>query len=298
MLGVLAVWAFSYYPIVKLPPGSSSQDFASKGIHYYASRDFQNALGYFKAARMFDASLAETNLNIGACYLRLGLADSALFYFEQEHKLHPNRPKTHSNLASLHLVNGRYREAAVQAEKALALADWDVTANMVYLRALAGIDSIATDIFVTRVEQAAERTDNDLYLLNDAALLLLRCGDTAQAESLLQRALHSRPPPIETDDGAFDRNFPNHFLRRRHETARTHYHLGLLAGLSGKYHLAISHNRQAIAADSSLVEAYVNLAGGYRYTGQTESADSVISIAAQRFPTNELIRQLAPRHNQ
>ncbi|MCK4371526.1 MAG: hypothetical protein KAW61_00200, partial [candidate division Zixibacteria bacterium] len=132
----------------------------------------------------------------------------------------------------------------------------------------------------------------------DAALLLLRRGDTAQAESLLQRALHSRPPPIETDDGAFDRNFPNHFLRRRHETARTHYHLGLLAGLSGKYHLAISHNRQAIAADSNLVEAYANLAGGYRYTGQMESADSVMTIAAQRFPTNELIRQLTPRHNQ
>ncbi len=297
ILCVLAVWAFSFYPIVKLPPGSPSQDFVSKGIHYYAKGDLQNALGYFQTARVFDASQAETNLNIGACYLRLGIADSALFYFEQERQLHPNRPKTHSNLASLHLVNGRYLEAAVQAEKALALADWDVTANMIYLRALAGIDSIATDSFVTRVEQAAERTDNDLYLLNDAAMLLLQRGDTAQAESLLQRALHSRPPPIETDDGAFDRNFPNHFLRRRHETARTHYHLGLLAGLSGKYHLAISHNRQAIAADSNLVEAYGNLAGGYRYTGQMELADSVMTIAAQRFPTNELIRQLTPRHD-
>ncbi|MCK4460520.1 MAG: glycosyltransferase family 39 protein, partial [candidate division Zixibacteria bacterium] len=228
MLAVVTVWAFSYYPMVKLPPGSPAQDFVSKGIHYYATGDFQNALGYFQAARMYDPPPAETNLNIGACYLRLGIADSALFYLEQERRLHSNRPKTYSNLASLHLINGRYREAAAQAEKALALADWNVTANMIYLRALAGIDSITSDSFVARVEQAAERTENDLYLLNDAALLLLRRGDTAQAESLLQRALHSRPPPIETDDGAFDRNFPNHFLRRRHETARTHYHLGLL----------------------------------------------------------------------
>lgn len=295
LLTVVAVWAFSYFPVVALPPGSPSQDLASKGIHYYAVGDIQTSLGYFQAARMVEPSRPETNLNIGACYLRLGFADSALFYLEEERRRHPQRPKTYANLASLFLVSGRFEEATAQAKEALVRAGWDVTANMIYLRALASNDSLSLDSLESRIEQAVKRTDNDLYLLNDASLLLLRRGDTTGAESLLQRALHSKAPPIETDDGAFDRNFPNHYLRRQHERARTHYHLGLLAGLAGKHHLAVSYNRQAIAADSSLAEAYVNLASAYRLTGQTAEADSVLVSVARLFPSNELINKATER---
>ncbi|MDH4035181.1 MAG: hypothetical protein OEV80_15425, partial [candidate division Zixibacteria bacterium] len=291
-LGVVIVaWACSYYPIVNLPKGSPNQDYISRGIHFYVEQDYRQALQYFYTARMLDPSFPETNLNIGACYLRLGQADSARFYFEQERSLHPERPKTYSNLASLHLVNRQFEQAATQAGKALTLAHWDANNNMIYLRSLAGLDSVATDILRTEIEKATTRTSNDLYLLNDAAMLLLGRGDTLEAVSMLQRALHTEAPPIETDDGAFDRDFPNHYLRRLKEKAISHYHLGLLAGLSGRYYLAISHNSQAIAADSGLIEAYLNLAGGHRLLGQFEIADSILTVANRRFPDNELVRR-------
>jgi len=289
---VLVVWAFSYLPVVALPSGSPAQSLASKGIYYFSRGNYQTALGYFQATRMVEPSFPETNLNIGACYLRLGIADSARFYLEEERRRHPDRPKTYIDLASLDLVNGKVSEAAALAREALARADWDVTAHRIYLRALAANDSVSTDSLLHEVNKAAGRTDDDLYLLNDAALLLLQRDDTARAQLLWQRALRSRPPPIETDDGAFDRNFPNSYLNRRHEMARTHYHLGLLAGKAGQFHLAITQNRQAIADDPSLVEAYVNLVSAYRLTGQTAEADSVLATATRLFGPDNLPEQL------
>lgn len=288
---VIGGWACSYYPVVSLPQGSPTQDYISRGIHFHIEQDYPQALKYFYTARMLDPTYPEINLNIGACYLRLGQADSARFYLEQERSLHPQRPKTYTNLASLHLVNGQFQQAAAQAQIALALTDWDVTTNMIYLRSLAGLDSVTTDSLQSEIENAAARTSNDLYLLNDAAMLLLHRGDTLQAESLLQRALHTQAPPIETDDGAFDRNFPNHYVRRQNEKAHTYYHLGLMAGLAGRYHQAISYNRQAIAADSGLAEAYLNLAGGYRLVGQFKTSDSILTITARRFPESDLVNR-------
>lgn len=295
---VIGGWACSYYPLVNLPQGAPTQSYISRGIHFYIEQDYQKALHHFYTARMFDSTYPEANLNIGACYLRLGLADSARSYFEQERSLHPQRPKTYANLASLHLVNGQFEQAAAQAQKALALADWDVTSNMIYLRSLAGQDSVATDSLRTEIEKATARTSNDLYLLNDAAMLLLNRGDTLEAESMLQRALQTQAPPIETDDGAFDRNFPNHYRRRLKEKARAFYHLGLLAGLAGRYHQAISYNSQAIAADSGFVEAYLNLAGGHRLVGQIETSDSILTMASQRFPESDLVRRTIPIRRQ
>ena len=289
---VIIGWACSYYPLLSAPRGSPAQDFVSKGIHFYIEQDYQLALKYFYTARLLDPSYPETNMNIGACYLRLGQGDSTLFYFEKERYLHPQRSKTYTNLASFHLVNGQFEEAATLAEKALALTNWDITTNMIYIRSLAKQDSVSTDCLITELEKAASRTSNDPYLLNDAAMLFLDRGDTLEAESILQRALHTQPPPIETDDGAFDRDFPNHYTRRQNQKARTYYHLGLLAGLTGRYHQAISYNSQAIAADSGLVEAYLNLANGHRLIGQLETSDSILTIANHLFPENKLVGRM------
>ncbi|MEA3296734.1 MAG: tetratricopeptide repeat protein, partial [candidate division Zixibacteria bacterium] len=264
----------------------------SQGLYHYANSDYEQALCTFRQALKVDSTFPEVNLNTGVCFLQLGTTDSAYYYFDRERTFNPQRPKTFVNLASLHLINKRYDAAVREAEHALTIMPYDVTANIVLLRAASRDQLISNDSLVSLTMVAAARTDDDLYLLNDAAVLLTHRGEPERAETILRRALNSHPSPIETDDQAFDRNFRNDLANRNLELAQTHYQLGYLAGLTGHYREAISHSRQAIERDSLLVEAYVNLISGYFSTGKVALADSVLKTANKRFPASSLIDQL------
>jgi 4-amino-4-deoxy-L-arabinose transferase-like glycosyltransferase len=283
---------FSFYPFIPLPRGGSTLSLTSKGLYYYTNKDFQRAIYYHRLALSIDSTFPETNLNLGACYFKLGMADSAGYYFEREKRLNPNRTKAYTNIASLHLVNGRYAEAITEAKQALARKPYDVMANMVLLRAASAIQKINNDSLANMAFRATDNTGDDIYLLNDAAGLLTGRGDLLVAESLLTRALNSKPPPIETDDEAFAPTFRNSFLKWEKERARTNYQLGYVYGLQGRYRDATRHSSIAIQGDSNLIEAYINLVSGLLSSGQRRQADSVLAVALAKFPTNQHLHQL------
>jgi len=283
---------FSFYPLVPLPQGSSPLPLTSKGLYYYANKDFHRAIYYHRLALSIDSTFPETNLNLGACYFKLGLADSARYYFEREKRFNPDRAKAYTNIASLHLVNGRYAEAITEAKQALAQKPYDIMANMVLLRAASATQEVDNDSLVYLAFQACESTSDDIYLLNDAAGLLAGRGNLSPAESLLLQALNSQPPPIETDDEAFAQTFRNSLPRWEKERARTNYQLGYIYGLQGRYRDATRHSSVAIQGDSSLIEAYVNLVSGLLSLGQRQQAESVLAAAIGKFPTNRHLRQL------
>ncbi len=292
LFGVGCAALFSFYPLVPLPRGSSPIQLTSKGLHYYAKEDFRQAMHYHRLALTVDSTFPETNLNLGACYFKLGLADSAQYYFEREKRFNPDRVKAFTNIASLHLVNGRYGEALVEVKQALSRKPYDVLANMVLMRAAAASREIDGDSLVHLAFQAGENTGNDIYVLNEAAGLLAGRGDLSAAESLLLRALNSRPPPIETDDEAFTQTFRNSLPKWEKERAKANYQLGYVYGLQGRYREATLHSSLAIERDSSLIEAYVNLVSGLVSLGQRQEADSILAVAIGKFPASHHLRQL------
>jgi len=292
LLGAGCAALFSYYPLVPLPRGSSPLPLTSKGLYYYANDDFHRAIFYHRLALSIDSTFPETNLNLGACYFKLGLADSAHYFFEREKKFNPDRSKAYTNVASLHLVKGQYAKAIAEAKQALVRKPYDVMANMVLLRAASATQEIDNDSLAYLAFRASENTGNDIYLLNDAAGLLAGRGNLSSAESLLLQALNSKPPPIETDDEAFAQTFRNSLPKWEKERARTNYQLGYIYGLQGRYRDATRHSSLAIQGDSSLIEAYVNLVSGLLSLGQRQQADSVLAVALGKFPANRHLRQL------
>ncbi len=292
LVPLFGLWLLSSYPVISLPRGGSPTGLLSKGLHHYASRDYREALRWFHRAAAVDSTFPEVNLNTGSCYLKLGIADSALYYFNRERAFNPQRAKVYINLASVQLLNDQYEQAAAEAARAIALSPYDVTANRVLLRAVAARKSAPDDSLMNLIGIAAVNTGDDIYLLNEAAILLSQRGCFKEAEHVLRRALRSKPPPIEMDDAAFKRQFRNSPQSRRPQLALAHYQLGYLAGLSGRLEEAIGQSHRAVSLDPSLVEAYANLVSGYLSTGQARLADSVMAVAMARFPANPVLRKL------
>jgi len=290
--GLIAA-ALSYYPLLVLPSGGLAQAKLSEGLYHFSQQDYDRALTAFRTARMDDPAFPEINLNLGVTFLRQGVSDSALFYLNQEQALHPGRVKGSINKASWYLVNEQHEKALSEIQPALEVRPYDVIANRVYLRALSADSATTGDALYAAIDEAARRTDDNVYLLNDAANLLIERRAESQAEKLLLRAANSQPPAIETDDEAFEQNFVNSRSNWDMERAKSYYQLGFLYGLSGYFGRAIDYSRRAIETDSSLAEAYVNLVSGYLSSGQIELGRETYRLAKEKFPANEVLDQLS-----
>jgi len=292
LAGAMAFGLISYYPVVALTVGNASQHLISEGIYFLATDDYERALESFTEARQIDATFPETNLNIGACYMRLGNIDSARYYFNEEKRYNPGRVKADINIASVSLLRGEYQQAVAQVAPAIQSAPYDVIANMVLLRGLFGDTLTASSELHDSVSLAAKRTGNDISLLNEAAIRFTERGYLDAAASFLSIAAATHPPPIETDDNAFERLYRNSAALWQRAKAKTYYQWGYVKGLSGQYDLAIQYSQQSIELDSTRVEAYVNLISGYLSVGRVAQAQEVLNAASAKFPDDVYLKRL------
>ncbi|MFH1688119.1 MAG: glycosyltransferase family 39 protein [bacterium] len=288
---VILGWLFSAAPLVPLPAGSSSMGLISKGLFYYNTGDYEQAIRFFRGAREVRPDFAETNLNLAACYLRSGQTDSASFYLEEELRLHPDRHRTYINLASMALLSGNPNEALTLARQAVQRVPYDRLANQVLLRAAASAD-LSNAAMAGLIDSALANTDNDLYLLNEAAVILSERGDRPRARQLLRKAIVAQRPPIETDDAAFETEFRHSTAAWRTELAKAHHQLGYLLGLDGEFARAALLSETAIAYDSTLVGAWINLVSALAQQGSLYQADSLVQVIKLRFPNDPLVRRL------
>jgi 4-amino-4-deoxy-L-arabinose transferase-like glycosyltransferase len=292
LVALLLLGAFSFAPVAPIAKAVSTQDLLSKGLMFMNNEEYDTAISYYRQALAYDESFPTTNLNLGICFLRIGNADSALYYFAREKRYHPLRSEAYTNIASFHLVNGRYHEAMDEIRQALKLKPYDVTANIILIRTAAYSDSIRPDSLCAIVRQSAMQTERDLFVLNEAAAALLSHGLTDIADSILRQALITEPPPIETDNTAFDAHHKYGSPAFEREKAQTYYRLGFLMGKQGRYEESIEYSREAVRCDPDLVEAYINLFSGYLSQGRVDRADSVLAVVMSRFPDHERVREL------
>lgn len=272
------------------PAEGRSQPYTSRGLHYFAESDYEEALAQFRTALEIEPDFPEVNLNMGNCFLKLGKGDLARGYLERETSLHPNRAKSYVSLASLALTEGNFGKARDLASVALDIKPYDVTANQARLRAVAGHGEFDVDSLYALVLAALERTHYDISLANEASIILTQRGEVDHAEQILLQALAAKPPPVETDDNMFSRNFRTSFGNWEKAKGTTCFQLGYIYGRQARYSEAIDFSQRAILKDSSLADAYINLASGYLSIGQPAKADSVLRGAARRFPANESIK--------
>jgi tetratricopeptide (TPR) repeat protein len=179
-----------------------------------------------------------------------------------------------------------------EIKQALRLKPYDITANIILIRTAAHPDGIGPDSLYAIVKQSAMQTESDLFVLNEAAAVLLAQGLTDVADSILRQALVAGPPPIETDNTAFDAHHKYGSPAFEREKAQTYYRLGFLRGRQGQYEESIRYSREAVRRDPDLVEAYINLFSGYLSQGWVDRADSVLAVVMNRFPDHDRVREL------
>ncbi len=285
----------TYLPLAPLPAGSSTHAMTAAGLYHYAQDDFETALRYHQRAYEIDSTFPEVNLNLGVTYLRLGELEPARHFFKQEIRLHPNRTNAYTNLASLHLLEEDFEAAVELSRHALDQKPYRIVPNAVLLRGLFAVDTVSESVLWRETLAAAARTNNDVYLMNDAGILLSNKEMYDRAEQILLRGLAADPPPIETDDEAFRHDFRNSSDNVREQKAKVAYQLGYISGLTEQYGKSIRYSRQAIELDPTLAAAYLNLVNGYLSVNQSQAADSVLTIAERLFPNSRYVKEFRER---
>ncbi len=301
MLGLaaaVALFMFSFLPVVRFPVGTDVTGLVSQGLYHYRLGEYHRAIQIGHQILQRDPNFPEANLNIGAAWFRLGNGDSAKYYFERERGLYPGRPRAYTNLASYYLVNHQYDSSYIKLNRALLLRPYDLSANTLLIRTAAADNSVVETELTGYLSSTLTETDSNLVIMLEAAKAASGRQSFAVAEQFLRTSLSTAPPPVETDDLVFDEAYPYTPVRLRKLRAQTHYELGFVLGQTGRFEESIIESRQAITLDSLLSAAYVNLFSGFVSTGQLRSADSVLSRASTLFPNDPTIRQLLARLKQ
>lgn len=273
--------------------------------NWYEHDDNDVSSGYFNTANVYLAGgeyeLARDNyhkvldsrpgypdaaINLGVTMLKMGQVDSAQFYFEKELSNSPDSPKAYSNLASIYILKANYDSALALADKSIELKPYFLDPYLIKLRVYASLsDSTGINKTMTAVQ---ENVDNPERAFFDAGVVFTEWGDHNKAEGFLMAAYDAKPGSAEMDDNAF-----SHASKTSGGTinikSRASYQLGYLYGLMGDYNESIEYSNTAIALDSNLVEAYINLSSGYLSIGDINNARAIADLAFKKFPNNTTV---------
>ncbi|HEX2897807.1 MAG TPA: glycosyltransferase family 39 protein, partial [candidate division Zixibacteria bacterium] len=186
---VMAAALFSFVPWVSLPVGQSTQYWNLLALNHYIRNNFVQALPLFRNAVLADSTESNANLNLGACFLKLGQTDSALYYFEREKRFNPLRPSSYTNIASIYLISNKPKEAFDEATRALALKPYNDMSHQILLRAAGELtDSISVDSLYRLTLNALNNSTYPLAAANYSATTLSRRNAREKAKEILARA--------------------------------------------------------------------------------------------------------------
>lgn len=287
--GALVLSTTNFYNVKK---DYLASGYINKANYYFYNGDFDRAIEHYHLALADDPYCPGANLNLGAVFLKKGQGDSADFYFRKELEISPGNAKAYSNLASLAYLNGDYKRAERLAEQAIDLKPYFIDPYLLSFRIYSAQDDTAA--FENKLTQALEALGANARVFLDAGLIYSEWGLYEKAAGHLRMVLEVSEPPVETDDKAFN------YTRAKGESldnlkARAAHQLGYIYGIQDQIAISIEMSNLAIALDSSLVEAYINLINAYLIAGETGKARDLIRHARLRFPDNNMIEILADR---
>lgn len=289
----LGAFLFSVTNIYGLDKSDIAGGYFNQANYYLYLNDFDQAKKYYRLTLSENRTFQDAALNLGVAFLRQGQGDSAGFYFKMEMANSPDNPRAYGNLASLCYLDGDYEYAEEMARAALNIKPYFSDAYILLMRvAHAGADSTA---FETTLQQALNTIPDDPRLYLNAGLIYSDWKMFDKAEIMLKQVLDLPEQPAETDDLNFN-------YGRRPEAsqsgirARAAYQLGYIFGIQDRIPESIDMSRRAIALDSGLVEAYINLINAYGITGETGPARQLLQTALERFPHNDLLRQIKSKY--
>ncbi len=111
---------------------------------------------------------------------------------------------------------------------------------------------------------------------------------------IYRQAIAAQPPPIETDDEAFERNFRNSPAAWNHQRSEAWLQIAYCHFRLGNFSESIAPLHKTIDLDPDCFNAYLNLVRTYAWQGDSVQADSVYQAFREQFPDSQQILQMKP----
>lgn len=105
----------------ELMPSMLTQPILSVAAIYYAKKDLQNSLKYFKLAQQIEPQNENTNSALVTLYNEMGHGDVALQALKENIAKNPNNPIFVAQLGDIYMNKGEYDAAIEQYDKALKI---------------------------------------------------------------------------------------------------------------------------------------------------------------------------------
>ncbi len=286
--GILAL-VIALLPIKDVSKEDTKSALFNRANYQLNQGNLNEAIDLFNRLLKQNRGYPDANLNLGAAYLKAGKVDLAERYFKTELKYHPKRARAYSNLASIDYLRGDYTKSIELADRALELRPQLLDAHLIKMRTYFAMgDTTGLENAVREAEGSlADRAAIDL----EAGIIYTSLKKYNRAIDYLEEAFKSKPTAAEIDDNAF-RQSPESEGSSERIKARAAYQLGYIHGIRGNAGKSIEMSRMAIAIDSNMVEAYVNLFNAYNGSGMADSARYILKLAESRFPGNSLLQRL------
>ncbi len=271
-------------------PGDSSLGRAEylQANKFLSSGQLEESINSFGKLLQLNPEYPRAALNLGVSYFLKAEPDSARYYFERELLRSPENPEALTNLASLALTQQDYTGADSLSAKAYQIRPYDLATLRVRVRALSAVGEYESAGQLLDENEQRFANDSRYWYERMRYYLSLETPDKAASLEALQRGAALDPndtQPVENSDWAFTRNSSER-KQRLEASAMIRYQLGYLAGLGGKYDSAVTYSSEAIALDSTLSAAYVNLTLGYLSLGQIDSARAVYQASIKQFSSD------------
>lgn len=285
-----AAYIFSISNLYQIDTGNLKSSYFNQGNYFLHTGDFEKARDNFNRLIAGDPDFPDANLNLGAAFLRQGETDSAEFYFRRELSYNPASAGALSNLATVFYLKNMFDSSLSYASLAIEVKPYFIDGYLAKARALGAKGDLASLEELLRKADKKLPRKGRLYL--DAAIIFGEKKEFGRAEHYLKQALAEEAIPVEIDDNAFLYSTESYDAGQKRLRAKAFYELGYIYGVQNRLPESVEMSRQAIALDSNLAEAYVNLTSGLLLTGQVLSAKSTLETARRRFPENAAIRQI------
>ncbi|HZR64649.1 MAG TPA: tetratricopeptide repeat protein [Terriglobales bacterium] len=221
------------------------------------------AIGHFDEAKQQIEELLQQDPKSVEAYNLLGIAEAdqkneagALDAFQRALKLNPNSVKTHNNLASFYLAEGKADLGEKEFKQALALAPADTDANYNYALLLLAKGSPAAAI--PHLLRIKPQTDEAQLNLVRAYLQAGRVADAQKTASTLSD--------------------------KEKDNVQIHFSLGILLASEKQYKAAQLELQKANALKPETFEILFNLGQAYLRGGDYPSADLILSRALKLKP--------------
>lgn len=256
----------------------------NKGNYFLFQGNYTEADKYYRLLLSKDPQYPDANMNLGVVYFKQGDGDSARYYFDKEITFSPDNAKAYSNLASLSLLENDYEAARQYSDTAINLRPYLEDPYLILMR-IANITHDTAALF-NIINQAEAKLSNKIGMYYEAGLIFSEWQNYNNAITYLIRSFESKDVPIETDDRAFEYTNVTSFR------AKAAYQLGYIYGMTGNLQESLAMSNRAIALDSGLTEAYINLANAYLTMNNSTEAKKILNLAKSKFPDVNLIDML------